>query len=57
MKEMPGAAWTQCEAGTEEVKVSMAVKRQNSLKCCVFCFEIVRLKCFSFSDEKRKGKE
>lgn len=30
---MPGAAWTQCEAGTEEVKVSMAVKRQNSLKC------------------------
>lgn len=33
MKEIPGAAWTQHGAGTEEVRMTTAMKRQNSLKC------------------------
>lgn len=43
--------------GNEETEQPQMPLFEGFFTCCVFCFEIVRLKCFSFTDAKGKGKE
>lgn len=64
MKEIPGAAWAQCEAGVEGVGDDHGIQDtkqpqiplSEEFACSVLCFEIVTFKCFSFKNVKRMVK-